>query len=114
VDSDRLAKERRETDALEREALDLGIDIPKNADWWWDDSDEYSGPADMMEYVVQYYLTDKGKAGFRKLIRDEKRKNLEWQQKQTQWKLTIAGLIIGWVLGALGIVIGLVALFKNQ
>ena len=48
-------KERQETDALEQQAISLGIDIPKNADWWWDDADEYSGPADMMEYVVQYY-----------------------------------------------------------
>jgi hypothetical protein len=98
-------KERQETDALEQQAISLGIDIPKNADWWWDDADEYSGPADMMEYVVQYYLTPKGKAGVKRLIREERRKDIEWQRKAIHWKLTIAGMIVGWVLGALGIVI---------
>jgi hypothetical protein len=74
-------KERQETDALEQQAISLGIDIPKNAVWWWDDADEYSGPADMMEYVVQYYLTPKGKAGVKRLIREERRKDIEWQRK---------------------------------
>ena len=35
-------------------------------------------------------------------------------RKGTQWKLTIVGMIAGWVLGALGILIGLFALFKNS
>ena len=111
--NDRLAKERSETDALEREALELGIEIPKHPDWWWDDAEDYSGPADQMEYAVSYYLTPKGKAGVRRLIREERRKDTEWERKGTQWKLTIVGMIVGWVLGSLGILIGLFALLKK-
>jgi hypothetical protein len=40
--SDRLAKERRETDALLREALRLGIEIPRNPGWWWEDVDNFA------------------------------------------------------------------------
>ncbi len=35
------------------------------------------------------------------------RKDIAWQCQDTQWKLTIVGLIIGWLLGALGILIAL-------
>jgi len=75
------AKERAETDALEQEAISLGIDIPKNPDWWWDDGDEYSGPPDMMEYVVQYYLTPKGKGGLRRLIERKGERTLNGSEK---------------------------------
>jgi len=47
-------------------------------------------------------------------MRDERRRNIEWRQKQTQWNLTLAGLIVGWVLGARGIVIGRQALFQKH
>jgi hypothetical protein len=111
------SKEREETDTLEQEALTLGIDIPKNPDWWWDDGDEYSGPAEMFDYVVQRYLTQQGKAGYRRLIREERHKLLaqaqqaiEWERQRKQWTLTKWGLIIGWLLGIAGI---LISLFKN-
>lgn len=110
-------KERAETDALEHEAISLGIDIPKKADWWWDDSDDYSGPMDQMEYFVQYYLTAKGKAGFRKLIQDERHRlkaqaqqEFEWERQRKQWTLTKWGVIIGWILGIAAI---LISLFKR-
>lgn len=108
------AKERAETDALEQEAISLGIDIPKNPDWWWNDADDYSGPADMMEYLVQYYLTPKGKAGYRRLIREERHKlkeraqqEFEWERQRKQWTLTKWGVIIGWILGIAAILISL-------
>lgn len=111
------SKEREETDALQREALSLGIDIPKNRDWWWDDSDEYSGPAEMMEYGVQYYLSEQGKAGVKRLIREERHKlkeraqqEFEWERQRKQWTLTKWGLVIGWILGIAGI---LISIFKR-
>jgi len=64
------------------------------------------------------YLTAFGKLATRRLIReelrklkDEARQDIAWERQQTQWTLTKVGLIIGWVLGALGIVI---ALFKRH
>ena len=48
--SDRLANERRETDQLEREALRLGIEIPRNPSWWWEDVDNFGGSLEQWEY----------------------------------------------------------------
>ena len=66
------------------------------------------------------YLTEFGKAGTKRLIREEQnklkeeaRKDVLWQRQNTQWKLTIAGVIIGWILGISGIVIALISLFRN-
>jgi len=66
------------------------------------------------------YLTPVSKSGAKKLIRDElrrleveNRKDVAWQRQNTQWKLTIAGMIIGWILGTAGILIGLFALLKK-
>jgi len=67
-----------------------------------------------------YILDPVGKSGAKKLIRDElrrleveNRKDVAWQRQNTQWKLTIAGMIIGWILGTAGILIGLFALLKK-
>lgn len=58
----RLAKESRETAELQREALQLGIEIPRTASWWWDDSEQLDGVSvDQMEYAVSYYLTEQGR-----------------------------------------------------
>lgn len=118
--SDRLAKERVETDALTHEALRLGIPIPNDPDWWWiDDEVRRDVSSEMWELISESheYLTEIGKSGARKLIRDElrrleeeARKDVEWKRKETQWKLTIAGIIVGWLLGVAGI---LIAIFKE-
>ncbi|HYR76592.1 MAG TPA: hypothetical protein VEM96_12205 [Pyrinomonadaceae bacterium] len=114
--NERLAKERAETDALKREALRLGVgEIPRNPGWWWEDVDNFGGSLQEWDFVRDdyTYLTEIGKAGARRLIREEMRKDIEWRRKESQWKLTIAGMIVGWVLGALGILIGLFALLKK-
>lgn len=114
-----LAKERKETDEILREALRLGIEIQGKSDWWWEDMDNFGGSIDDWEYVKDdfTYLTEIGKAGARRQIREElnklkeeMRKDIAWQRQETQWKLTIVGLIIGWLLGTLGI---LIALFRK-
>jgi hypothetical protein len=112
--SDRLARERKETDALLSEALRLGVEIPRNPGWWWEDVDNFGGSLQDWEFVRDdyTYLTEIGKSGARRQIREElnklkeeMRKDIAWQRQETQWKLTIVGLIIGWLLGALGILI---------
>jgi hypothetical protein len=118
--SDHLAKERKETDTLRAEALRLGIPIPRDPGWWWIDDDvRRDVSAEMWELIKSdhEYLTEIGKAGTKRLIReernklkDEARKDIAWERQQTQWTLTKWGLVIGWILGLAGI---LIALFKN-
>lgn len=113
-------KRRKETDALKREALKLGIQIPREPGWWYADEDvACEVNSEMWELIrdAHEYLTDFGVVGTRKLIREEWR-NLEkelredvlWKRQNTQWKFTIAGVIIGWILGLSGIVIAIVSL----
>jgi len=120
--NEHLAKERKETDALKREALRLGIEIPRNPGWWWEDVDNFGGSLQDWEFVRDdyTYLTEIEKSGARRFIREEvrrleqeMRKDIEWQRQNTQWKLTIVGMIVGWVLGASGIVIAIFALLKK-
>lgn len=117
--SHHLAKERKETDEILHEALRLGIEIKGKPGWWWQDVDNYGGTPDDWEYVKDdlTYLTETGKAGARRQIREElnkikeeSRKDIAWQRQEKQWKLTIAGVILGWVLGIAGI---LIAIFKD-
>ena len=73
-----------------------------------------------MEYVIQHWLTDIGVAGARKLLQDERRRleeqeraDVEWQRRAIQWKLTVAGTIIGWVIGILSLFVAILALQKK-
>jgi hypothetical protein len=117
--SDYLEKERRETDALKREALRLGIEIHRKPGWWWEDIDSFGGSREDWELIRDEfeYLTEVGKAGARRQIKEElnklkeeSRKDIAWQRQETQWKITIAGVIIGWLLGIAGI---LIAIFRK-
>lgn len=113
------AKERKETDALKAQALRLGIPIPRDPGWWWYHDDLAGMSAEAREAIGDEFefLTEFGKSGTRKLIREElsklkeeARKDVLWQRQHTQWKLTIAGVITGWLLGIAGI---LIAIFKE-
>ena len=116
-------KRRKETDALKREALMLGIQIPRDPDWWYVDEDvACEVDSEMWDLIrdAHEYLTDFGVVGTRKLIREERQKLTEeirrdvlWERQKTQWKLTIAGLIVGWILGLSGIVLAIISLFKK-
>lgn len=71
-----------ETDEIMAKVYRLGIELPeKRADWWWDDLD-YMGPDSFRSY-----LTPKGKSYVWKLIKDERKKNVEF------WIKTIGGFI---------------------
>jgi hypothetical protein len=38
---------------------------------WWDDSDDHGGTIEEIEAATRFYLTDKGEAAARRLIREE-------------------------------------------
>jgi len=121
--NEHLAKERKETDRLKAEALRLGILIPREPDWWWYDDDVIrSVSSEEWELISSdhEYLTEIGTSGTKRLIRDELRKlkdearqDISWRRQEVLWKFTIAGMVIGWILGTAGIVISLVALFRS-
>jgi lipopolysaccharide export LptBFGC system permease protein LptF len=90
-----------ETERLTKKARQLGIEIPSNRTWWWDDLDYVSSPDE-----ATFYLTDIGKAGVSKLIREERRKNIEW------WVKTITP-ILGALISLLGLVIALISVSKK-
>src|SRR5258708_3350364 len=86
--NDRLAKERKETDEILREALRLGIEIKRNPSWWWEDMDNFGGSLDDWEYVNDdfTYLTEIGKSGARRTIENQICQPCwsAWLQKQSQ------------------------------
>lgn len=105
---EKLKVEGQETAELTRQAIDLGIDIPKGrSDWWW--LDENSVGEKSLEdgtFIGDFYLTRRGKAGLKKLIRDEKRKNFKW------W-VEAVGSIVTLLVGLLGTLIGVLAFMKK-
>jgi hypothetical protein len=101
-DSYKLQIELYESDFLRRKALQLGIDIPKNPGWWNDDNDDGLMPPE----AVTSWLSYKGRIGVGKLIREEKRKNIEW------WVKTITP-ILGALISLLGLIVALVTISKK-
>ncbi|HEX8475041.1 MAG TPA: hypothetical protein VF666_13510 [Pyrinomonadaceae bacterium] len=90
-----------ETERLTKKAHRLGIELPSNSNWWWSDIEHVSSPDE-----ATFYLTDIGKAGVSKLIRDEKRKNIEW------WVKTITP-ILGALISLLGLIVALVSVSRK-
>lgn len=86
-----------ESNLLTRKALRLGIEIPKNPEWW--DNDFENG---MPPEAVTRWLNYKGRIGAAKLIREERRKNIEW------WAKIIIPFIAA-ITGIIGAITGLVA-----
>ena len=107
--SEWLRTEGRVTAELKREATQLGIDIPKTPDWWWENEEDYGNMSVQDIELLRednIYLTELGKASVSKLIRDEKRKNIEW------W-LRVVGALIVLITGLLGALIGVLAFLKK-
>jgi hypothetical protein len=114
--SEWLEREERETAELKRQALKYGIDIPRKDGWWWDDSEDIinSGVSlQELEYAVSEYLSEQGKAGVRKLIREEARKEDEWQRARFEWKVKMWVSVISAVTGLLGVLIGIFAILRK-
>jgi len=86
-----------ETDKILDKAQSYGIELPKDKKhWWWDDID-YEGEN------FRSYLTDVGKAGVKKLIRDEKRLNVEWWVKIIVSIFAALTGLVGSIIGVLSI-----------
>jgi hypothetical protein len=103
-DLKRKAKEI--TDGLTCELLRRGIEPPRGHGMWWDDSEDHGGTIEEIEAATMFYLTDKGQAAARRLIREDRRKNIEWWVK-------VIGSIAALVTGLLGALIGVIALLKR-
>lgn len=92
-----------DTAALTRKARELGVEIPRNNTWWYNDNDDGSLPPE----DVSYYLINLGKTAVKKLIREERRKNIEWWVK-------ILTPVLGALISLLGLIIALITVLRNS
>ena len=69
-------KAQQTTDRLCGELLRRGVEPPCGHDMWWDDMEDHGGTIEEIEASTNFYLTEKGQATARKLIREDKRKNI--------------------------------------
>jgi hypothetical protein len=99
-------KARDTTRCLTAELLSRGIEPPRGQGMWWDDMEDHGGTIEEIEAATQFYFTDKGEAAARRLIREDKRKNVEWWVK-------VVGAIAALVTGMLGALIGVLAFLKK-
>ena len=90
-----------ESKKLTETALHLGIEIPKHNGWW--DSDYEEG---MPSEAVTSWLNYKGRLAAAKLIREEKRKNIEW------WVKIITPLLAS-LISILGLIVALITVSKK-
>jgi hypothetical protein len=77
----------------------LALDVPNNeekAAWWTHDHDDDTLP-------VHYWLSERGRVGILRLIREERRKTWEWRIRILTPILTI-------LVGILGLLVALVSL----
>jgi len=101
--SNRVALQMNQLEFFESELLlakaeRLGIDLPERKDWWSNDDvmNELS-PDD-----VTWWLSQKGRIGIANLIKQERRKDLEWWLK-----------VIGALTGLGGVLIGIISALKR-
>jgi hypothetical protein len=76
----------------------LGIDIPDRKDWWSNDNIHSDLPPD----DVTWWLSQKGRIGLANLVKQARRKELEW------WLRIIAALT-----GLGGVLIGIISALKR-
>ena|SRR5258707_8852059 len=99
-------KEADETDTLIAELQRRGIPLPKGKQFWFDDLEEQSGTLEEIELSTRSYFTPAGKYEANRLIRIDKRGNVEW------W-IKIIGQVGALVTGILGALIGVLAFLKK-
>jgi hypothetical protein len=110
MSEEELKRQAEITDAICREALELGIDLPGPRDkpeWWFDDTEQYSGPLELAEYMIRNYLTDDGKIGARGLINE---RQAVVRDRKIRWICQI----IAAVTGLLGSIIGILAIILSM
>ncbi|HYR75896.1 MAG TPA: hypothetical protein VEM96_08640 [Pyrinomonadaceae bacterium] len=103
---ERLERELRESKEIERQALELGIDIPKKEDWWRDDAEDQiaqGASSEDLQYLTSYWLSPQGKAATKRLIREELARI---KDRKIRWICQIVAAVTG--LG--GAIIGILAI----
>ena len=99
-------REAVETDMLIAELQRRGIPLPNGSQFWFDDLEEQSGTAEMIELSTRSYLTPAGKAEANHQIKLDRRRNVEWWVK-------IIGQVGALLTGLLGALIGLLAIIRK-
>jgi hypothetical protein len=96
---------RFEGDLLVKEARRRGIDVPRPSDWWANDAEQYlnsSIPSSELDDFIDWWLTETGRFAVFRLIKLDKRANLEW------WLKVLAALT-----GLGGTAIGIISVLKR-
>ncbi len=94
-----------ESDLVVKEVGKKGVEIPSRHDkptWHEDDQDE---DAPIPEYAVTRWLSPTGRIMVRKMIKEERRKNIEW------WVKIISPLLAS-LISLLGLIVALVTVSK--
>jgi hypothetical protein len=94
-----------ETNRLTTKARRLGIQLPPEKNWWLED-EMFEGEIIDGVYEGKYFLTEAGMAGVSKLIREERRRSIEWWVK-------IITPILSAAIALLGLIVALVSVSKK-
>jgi hypothetical protein len=101
--------EQFESRRLVKEALQRGIAISKDADWWTNDRADYEGRGFEEQFINDMYttwLSETGRAMVTRLIADDRKKNIEWWMKIVIPLLTI-------MISLMGLVVALVTVARK-
>jgi len=90
-----------DTRVLLEKATRYGIEVPANPAWWNDDA-----YAQLQGDLVERALTEFGHATLTKLVREERRKNIEWWVK-------IITPVLAALISVLGLIVALVAVSRK-
>ncbi len=102
------SKARLETIETLYEALKWGIKVPDDKGWWKDDQPYTGGlsAGELLDTLHSERLTALGRAGVERLIREERRKSVEW------W-IRVITPILSALIALLSIVVALVSVSKQ-
>lgn len=99
--------EQFESKLLIDEARRRGIAIPKEPDWWNTDRQEYEGHGEQFASdMATSWLSETGRAMVTRLIRDDRKKNVEW------W-IKIAAPLLAGLISLMGLVVALVTVARK-
>lgn len=103
------AFEQFESNLLVQEAVRRGITISKDADWWSSDRSDYEHCQDQqfVDDMTTYWLSRTGRAMVTRLIKDDRKKNIEW------WVKLVVPLIAA-LISLLGLIVALITVSKGN
>lgn len=95
-----------ESEALIQQAEKLAVDIPSKLEKpsWWEEDEK--GDEELLKVVQTEWLSPVGRTGASKLIKKERRNNLEW------WVKIIAPILAS-IIGLLGLIVALVSISRK-